>query len=102
MTVVTLAMQAPAAARDFYLDKLGFKSNAKDVMVLDLPGTSGEQLDIVPVDLLGAKSSITLTTASLSKAEARLKAQGVAVKKTKASLTVTDPDGNLIEIVAGH
>jgi catechol 2,3-dioxygenase-like lactoylglutathione lyase family enzyme len=112
MTVVALAMQDPAGARSFYLDKLAFKPSKTNPARLDLPGdTSGEQVEIVPVSELGPRSSIVLTTPDLNKAEAQLKRQQVQYKRASASATnaqgktttvdmiaVTDPDGNIIRI----
>jgi catechol 2,3-dioxygenase-like lactoylglutathione lyase family enzyme len=113
MTVVVLAMQDPAAARDFYLTKLGFTAAKSDPMLLNLPGTSGEQVNIVPVDPLGPKSSIILTTPDLNKSAAQLTRQQVAFTRATASATdsngktrtvemisVTDPDGNILRIQA--
>jgi catechol 2,3-dioxygenase-like lactoylglutathione lyase family enzyme len=115
MTVVTLAMQDPAAARDFYLTKLGFTASKTNPMLLNLPGSSGQMVEIVPADPLGAKSSIVLTTPSLDKAAAQLTRQQVAFKRATSTttdangktrseeiLTVTDPDGNILRIVAAH
>ncbi|MEO6815668.1 MAG: VOC family protein [Edaphobacter sp.] len=95
---VTLAMKDPVAARAFYLDKLKFTPDAHHPGVFDLPGDSGEQVDIVPVAALGSKGRITLTTASLKNSARLLKQAHVAFKKARKSLTVTDPDGNLIVI----
>jgi catechol 2,3-dioxygenase-like lactoylglutathione lyase family enzyme len=104
MMLVTLAMQNPAAARAFYLDKLGFTASATDPMVLNLPGSSGQQVRIVPVDALGARSSIVLTTPSIHNAETALTNQKVpfipAAPKAGSAIIVTDPDGNLINITA--
>jgi catechol 2,3-dioxygenase-like lactoylglutathione lyase family enzyme len=113
MTVVVLAMQDPSAARAFYLDKLGFAASANDPMLLNLPGSSGEQVDIVPLDQLGPRSSIILTTPDLNKSEAQLKRQQIQYKRASSSATdakgkthtvdmiaVTDPDGNIIRIEA--
>jgi catechol 2,3-dioxygenase-like lactoylglutathione lyase family enzyme len=104
MVLVTLAMQDPAAARAFYLDKLGFTASPRDPMLLNLPGASGQQIQIVPVDNLGAKSSIVLTTPSIAKAETALTNQKIpfipAKPKVGSAIIVTDPDGNLINIVA--
>jgi len=115
MTVVTLAMQDPAAARDFYLTKLGFTASKSNPMLLNLPGTSGQMVEIVPADPLGSKSSIVLTTPSLDKAAAQLTRQQVAFKRATSTttdangktrneemITVTDPDGNILRIVAAH
>jgi catechol 2,3-dioxygenase-like lactoylglutathione lyase family enzyme len=111
MTVVALAMQDPAAARTYYLTKLGFTPAAGRVYRLNLPGTSGEQVEIVSVDALGSKSSIILTSADLDKAAAQLKRQAVAFQRASESWTdadnkshevemieVNDPDNNIIRI----
>jgi len=111
MTVVALAMQDPAAARTYYLDKLGFTPSKMNPARLDLPGASGEQVEIVPIDALGAKSSIILTSPDLDKSAAQLTRQQVEFKRASASQTdgngktrsvdmisVIDPDGNIIRI----
>lgn len=111
MTVVALAMQDPAAARAFYIDRLGFTPSKRNADRLDLPGgESGEQVEIVSVSELGPRSSIVLTTPDLNKAEAQLKRQQVPYKRASASagaqgktttvemIAVTDPDGNIIRI----
>jgi hypothetical protein len=104
-------MKDPAAARAFYLDKLGFTPAPNSPTRLNLPGTSGQQVEIVPIDPLGAKSSIVLTTPDLNKSEAQLKRQQVPYQRASASATdakgmtrtidmisVTDPDGNILRI----
>ncbi|HWB33273.1 MAG TPA: VOC family protein [Acidobacteriaceae bacterium] len=111
MTVVALAMQDPAAARSYYLDKLGFHPSATNPKLLDLPGSSGEAVEIVPVSELGSRSSIVLTTPDLDKSAAQLTRQQVPFKRASAGITnaagktrtvdmisVTDPDGNIIRI----
>ena len=111
MTVVALAMQDPAAARTYYLTKLGFTADPGNPSRLILPGTSGEQVEIVPVDALGPKSSIVLESANLDKAAAQLTRQQIEFKRASASATdgkgkthttemisVTDPDGNIIRL----
>ena len=111
MSVVVLAMQDPAAARQFYLTKLGFTADPRHPTRLNLPGTSTEQIDIVPVDALGSRSSILLESSSLDKAAAQLTRQQVDFKRAAASetdakgkthtidmISVTDPDNNIIRI----
>jgi len=110
MTVVALAMQDPAAARTYYLTKLGFTLSKTNPARLELPGTPSEAVEIVPVDALGAKSSIVLASSNLDKAAAQLTRQQVAFKRAAAESTangktthiemisVTDPDGNIIRI----
>jgi hypothetical protein len=115
MTVVALAMQDPAAARTYCLDKLGFTPSKTNPARLDLPGTSGEQVEIVPVADLGPRSSIVITSPNLDKAAAQLTRQQVAFKRASAAATdgagktttvemisVTDPDGNIIRIASVH
>lgn len=97
---VTLAMQDPTAARDFYLKQLQFPADAHSPMLLNLPGTSGERVEIVPVASLGSEGRITLATDSLGKSAKLLKQAHVAFKRSKKALTVTDPDGNFIVIEA--
>jgi catechol 2,3-dioxygenase-like lactoylglutathione lyase family enzyme len=110
MIVVALAMQDPQAARDYYLHKLGFTPSKINPARLDLPGNSGEAVEIVPVSELGPRSSIVLSTPDLDKAAAQLKRQSVPFKraamqsagKTVEMISVTDPDGNIIRIQAVH
>jgi catechol 2,3-dioxygenase-like lactoylglutathione lyase family enzyme len=115
MIVVALAMQDPTAARTYYLAKLGFTPSKDNPARLDLPGTSDEQVEIVPIDQLGAKSSIVLETSNIDKAAAQLTRQQVAFKRASAASTdnkgqtrtvdmiaVTDPDGNIIRIASTH
>jgi catechol 2,3-dioxygenase-like lactoylglutathione lyase family enzyme len=111
MIVVALAMQDPAAARDFYVTKLGFTPNKSNPTRLDLPGASGEQVEIVPVDMLGARASIVLESANLDKAAAQLTRQQVQFKRASATqagpdgkphtldmISITDPDDNIIRL----
>jgi catechol 2,3-dioxygenase-like lactoylglutathione lyase family enzyme len=111
MTVVVLSMQDPAAARDFYLTKLGFTPSKTNPALLDLPGTSGQSVQIVPVADLGARSSIVLTTPDLDKSAAQLTRQQVEFKRASTSATdakgkttkidmisITDPDNNIIRL----
>jgi catechol 2,3-dioxygenase-like lactoylglutathione lyase family enzyme len=101
MIAVTLAMQDPAAARDYYLTKLGFKPDARYKGwrdFLDLPGNSGEMVEIVPAASLGIKSKILLTSPDIHHTGELLKAKGVAFTDGD-TITITDPDGNIIEII---
>lgn len=111
MSVVVLAMQDPAAARTFYLTKLGFTADPVHPTRLNLPGTSPEQIDIVPVDALGSRSSILLESADLDKTAAQLTRQQVEFKRAATTetdgkgkthtidmLSVTDPDNNIIRV----
>lgn len=98
LVTVTLAMQDPAAARDFYLNQLEFKSLPGNPMAMHLPGDSGEVVEIVPAPALGNKARITLQTENLGKAARILHKQHIAATKINNVLTITDPDGNTIRI----
>ena len=114
MTVVALSMQDPAGARDYYLHKLGFTPDANNPNRLDLPGNSGEAVEIVPVSDLGSRSSIVLSTPDINKAAAQLTRQQVAFKRASSATTnngatrtnemllVTDPDNNILRIQSVH
>ncbi|HEX4576756.1 MAG TPA: VOC family protein [Edaphobacter sp.] len=96
LIAVDLAMKDPAAARDFYINQLHFKPIANDQMDLHMPGESGQEVEIVPVASLGAKARLTLGSENLSKSAHLLHKEGVAAVKNGATLTITDPDGNIL------
>ncbi len=111
MTVVALAMQDPEAAHRYYVDKLGFHASPISPGRFNLPGDSGEAIDIVPASVLGARSSIVLSTPDIEKSAAQLTRQQVEFKRAAATSTdaaghtrtidmisVTDPDGNILRI----
>jgi catechol 2,3-dioxygenase-like lactoylglutathione lyase family enzyme len=97
MTSVALAMVDPAAARAFYLDQLHFLPIRNSNTFLALPGDSGQTIEIVPA-ALGLKAHLTLQTADLKQAAKRLKQQHLVAKRSPHTLTLTDPDGNLVLI----
>lgn len=111
LTVVALAMQDPMAARSFYIHKLGFHASATNTARLELPGDSGEAVEIVSLGELGGRSSIVLSTQDINKATAQLTRQQVSFQRagstttdadgrthTLEMLSVTDPDGDIIRI----
>jgi len=95
LIAVSLAMEDPDAARDFYINQLSFKPIAGDQMDLHMPGDSGQEVEIVPATL-STQARITFQSESLSKAARHLHKEGVNAVKNGATLTVTDPDGNII------
>jgi catechol 2,3-dioxygenase-like lactoylglutathione lyase family enzyme len=95
---VSIAMRDPAGARDFYLNQLSFKSIAGDPMFLHMPGNSGQEIEIATAASLGPKARFTLRSSNLSKASRLLHKHQISVLKSKDTLTLSDPDGNLIMI----
>jgi hypothetical protein len=96
LIAVALAMKDTAAARDFYINQLHFKSIAHDQMDLHMPGESGQEVEIVPVPALGTKARLTFESENLGKAARHLHKEGVAAVKNGATLTITDPDNNVL------
>lgn len=99
LVMVSLAMKDREAARDFYLKQLRFMASAKHPMLLDLPGDSGQRVEIVS-DALTPRSRILLSTPDRKRTVAHLKAEKIPVKKVKGVLTITDPDGNVLMVEA--
>ena len=95
LIAVALPVEDPDAARDFYLNQLNFKPIAGEPMDLHLPGTSGQEIDILPADL-GSHIQITFDSSNLGRAARHLHKQGLAVEKSGGTLTLTDPDGNVV------
>jgi catechol 2,3-dioxygenase-like lactoylglutathione lyase family enzyme len=95
LIAVSLAMKDTASARDFYINQLNFKSIAGDPMNMHMPGNSGQEIEIAPA-ALGTQARLTLNSPSLSKAARHLHKENVASVKNGETLTVTDPDGNVL------
>jgi catechol 2,3-dioxygenase-like lactoylglutathione lyase family enzyme len=94
---VALAMNDTGGSRDYYINQLHFKPIANDPMAMHMPGDSGQEVEIVAATL-GAKARLTLGTDNLAKAVRHLHKEGVKAGKNGATLTVTDPDGNVLYI----
>jgi catechol 2,3-dioxygenase-like lactoylglutathione lyase family enzyme len=99
LVTVSLAMNDMAAAQQFYLKQLLFTVSAKNPMLLNLPGNSKQHVEIVS-DALGHRSQILLSTPEMKKTVAHLKVEKIPATKAKGTLTITDPDGNLLMIEA--
>jgi catechol 2,3-dioxygenase-like lactoylglutathione lyase family enzyme len=98
LTIVAIAVDDPAAAHSFYVDKLHF-TGAPGKSLVTLPGTPDASLDIIPADPLGFKARLTFV-ADPTKAATTLKSRNIPFAKTKVAshpaLTLTDPDANQI------
>ena len=95
LIAVALAMKDPAAARDFYINQLHFKPIAHDQMHMHMPGESGQEVMIVAANF-GTKAGLTLGSENLGKAAHHLHKEGIAAAKNGETLTITDPDGNVL------
>jgi catechol 2,3-dioxygenase-like lactoylglutathione lyase family enzyme len=95
---VSIAVRDPAAARDFYLNQLSFKSIAGDPMFLHMPGNSGQEIELVKADALGPKARFILRSTNLSKSRRLLHKQHISMLKSNDTITISDPDGNIIMV----
>ena len=95
LIAVSLPMADPTSARDFYINQLNFKPIANDPMSLHMPGESGQELEIVPATT-GTHARFTLESSNLGKAARHLHKEGIFAVKNGATLTVIDPDGNVL------
>lgn len=97
---VALSMHNPVDARDFYLNQLQFKSIAGDPMFLHMPGDSGQEIEIAPYQTLTTRARLTMRTSNLSRAARLLHKAEIKPVKSDNTLTLSDPDGNLLVIRA--
>jgi catechol 2,3-dioxygenase-like lactoylglutathione lyase family enzyme len=95
LITVALAMKDTGGARDFYINQLHFKPLPGDQMVMHLPGESGQEVEIIAATL-GSVARLTLQSENLAKAARRLHKEGITAAKNGASLTINDPDGNIL------
>jgi catechol 2,3-dioxygenase-like lactoylglutathione lyase family enzyme len=95
LVAVSVPMADPASARDFYINQLNFKPIANDPMSLHMPGESGQELEIIAATT-GTHARITLESTNLGKAARHLHKEGIFALKNGATLTVIDPDGNVL------
>lgn len=97
---VSLAMHDPAAARAFYVDKLGFLPVPRHPMLLAIPGPSHQQIVFgSAADLPHARTFFHV--ADLAGTATRLKQLGIPVSRSSNALSITDPDGNVLVFATG-
>jgi catechol 2,3-dioxygenase-like lactoylglutathione lyase family enzyme len=95
LIAVSLPMADPTSARDFYINQLNFKPIANDPMSLHMPGESGQEVEIMPATP-GSHTRITMESTNLGKAARHLHKEGIFAVKNGTTLTVIDPDGNVL------
>ncbi|MBB5340567.1 VOC family protein [Tunturiibacter gelidoferens] len=95
LIAISLPMADPSSARDFYINQLNFKPIANDPMSLHMPGESGQEVEIMPATP-GSHARITLESTNLGKAARHLHKEGIFAVKNGTTLTVIDPDGNVL------
>lgn len=93
---VGLAMRDPGAAKAFYLQKLGFKQLKSGAgTILGLPGSSGLVVEIIPT-AADTRAPIFFSVTNVKRAAAELKDSGFTVTPGRDSVSIADPDGNVL------
>jgi catechol 2,3-dioxygenase-like lactoylglutathione lyase family enzyme len=91
---VVIPADDPKALRAFYTDKLGFlPDKSGDEGFLRVPGTLDEA---VQISATRAGAQIALGVHDLQRTERELRARGLKVGVENQTLSLTDPDGNVI------
>jgi catechol 2,3-dioxygenase-like lactoylglutathione lyase family enzyme len=96
-----IEMQDPAAARQYYVEKLGFAPAAAlepGGIWLALPGPSGQSIEFIQHKPDSA-FVFYFGVADLHRAEQQLKALHIAVERHWSTLSIHDPDGNRLVFV---
>ena len=97
------------AAESFYVDKLSFRTAPHPLeagdKALTLPGTPGEQIELLPPSTATANSlpfDLIFSVSSLKRTASQLRTLGFSAKKHGKTLTINDPDGDIIVFVETH
>lgn len=89
-----------AAEKAFFTGKLGFEDRGGNGPVrLRLPGGSGEEIEI-EATTAGWKPRITLAVEDVGRTAEELKKRGLAARMSGGAVSVSDPDGAVIEFTA--
>ena len=98
---VGIEMQNPAAALNFYKEKLAFTPGhtlGPGENWLSLPGQSAEQVAILQHGP-GSAFELLFSVPDAKRTGSQLKALHIPVEKSKSMLTIHDPDGNRIVFI---
>jgi hypothetical protein len=79
------------------MNDLSFKPLPGHQNVLHLPGSSGEEVEIMP-SVLGPRARIILEASNLGRAERHLAHEHIKVNKSPEFVSFADPDGNILFI----
>ncbi|MGA7833356.1 MAG: VOC family protein [Terracidiphilus sp.] len=96
-----IEMQDTGAAAAFYREKLGFKPTGSLLpgqIALALPGSSGQQIELVQ-HVQGSAFQFFFAVTSLRSTAAQLKSLQIPFQKQRSTLWIQDPDGNRIFFV---
>ena len=91
----SLIVQDPAAARQFYTEKLGFALRGRRPARLHLPGSPEDSIHLEPAHL-SAHAKIEFAVDDPRRAAVELRKRGFAVHANESVASIADPDGNLV------
>jgi catechol 2,3-dioxygenase-like lactoylglutathione lyase family enzyme len=91
---VKVAVRGVAAERSFYIEKLGFASSSRPGLALQLPGHSGDVLELEPA-ATAIKPEITFLVDNAKQTAKMLRRRGLAVQTRHGEISVSDPEGVL-------
>ena len=95
MFAVALAVHDREAARNFYVDKLGFPAVPAHDWLVKLPGHSQQEI-LFETGALIAHGRVFFHVDDLKATRATLKRSGIKFASSTQAITVTDPDANLL------
>jgi catechol 2,3-dioxygenase-like lactoylglutathione lyase family enzyme len=101
IVAVGIEMQYTAAAQTFYEKELAFKRNLDfdpRQIWLDLPGQSGQLLEIIQ-HTPGSAFQLFFGISDLQRTAKQLEALHLKIEKRKNTLSISDPDGNRLVFI---
>jgi len=101
LLATTTAAKDLAGERSYYTVKLAFKSAGHDGNEMDIPGKSGDQVEL-QVDTPDAKPRVMFAVSNIRQTARDLSRRGLRVQKNRHAVSVTDPDGTVMVFVTRH
>jgi catechol 2,3-dioxygenase-like lactoylglutathione lyase family enzyme len=95
----TISTKDVPTVRSLYASQLGFEEIPGNAARLRVPGGSGDEIDIEAA-APDTKPFIRFAASDLARTEKELRSRGLTPEKNGSSVSVTDPDGAVIEFVA--
>jgi len=101
LLATTTAAKDLAGERSYYTAKLAFKSTGHDGNEMDIPGKSGDRVELQD-GTAEAKPRVMFAVSNIRQTARDLIRRGLRVQKNRHAVSVTDPDGTVIVFVTPH
>jgi unsaturated rhamnogalacturonyl hydrolase len=92
MVSVTVPVRDLRGERVYYTGKLGFQAVGDGTDRLQIPGSSGQEIELAAGGVSGLRFAVT----DVPRAAEELRSRGLSVNASPAGVWVADPDGNAI------